>query len=518
MGTNCIIIIFLILMIRLFKSAFTHLTKKTTLQLPPGPPSIPFIGNLLWLHKSFPQIVALLPTLRAKYGPIYTLRLGSKPIIIISCHSLAHQALIVKGATFADRPQALASEKLLSCNQHNITSAFYGPTWLLFRRNLVSTVLHPGQIRSYSSARNWALEILINDLRSQSDCGVDDGIQVMEPIQHAIFCLLAYMCFGNKLEREHIRYIRDVQHRVLVSFNRSKMINFFPCIGRIFFHKRWKELLQIRKDQENTLLPLIRARKALKKEDACNQPFLPYVDTLFDLELPEQKRKLKEREIVTLCSEFLTGGTDTTATALLWIMANLVKHQHIQDKLYREIKGVLGGGDREIKEDDLRKMPYLRAVILEGLRRHPPGPFVIPHSVTKDVVLDGFLVPKNSIVTFLVVEMGRDPKAWENPMDFNPDRFINGDGDGDGDGDGEVAFDITGKKEIKMMPFGVGRRMCPAYNLAMLHLEYFVANLVWHFKWSNSKGDDVDLAETTEFTTIMVNSLQVHITPRLHVN
>ncbi|WRX23062.1 Cytochrome P450 - like 10 [Theobroma cacao] len=511
MGT-CFIIIGLMIAFFisvLLKSLLSLLTKKTTHQLPPGPFAIPFIGNLFWLHKPFPQIMALAPTLHSKYGPIYTLRVGSKPIIIIGSHSLAHQALIVQGAVFSDRPPAPASEKLFSCDQHNITSAFHGPTWLLFRRNLVSNILHSSKIKSYACARKWAIQILIDDLKSQSDF-VDNGIQVMEPIQHAIFCLLVYMCFGQKLERKQIKDIRDVQRRVLLSFNRSKMINLFPRFGKIFFHQSWKELLTLRKDQEETLVPLIRARRALKDKNICQESFLPYVDTLFDLNLPEQKRKLEEKEIVTLCSEFFTGGTDTTATSLQWIMANLVKYQHIQDKLFEEIKGVIGDGEVEIKEDDLRKMPYLRAVILEGLRRHPPSLFLVPHSVTKDVLLHGFLVPKDSVVTLTVGEMGRDPKVWENPMEFKPERFLNGD-------DGE-AFDFTGRKEIKMMPFGVGRRMCPAYNLAMLHLEYFVANLVWHFKWSNLKGHDVDLTEKHEFTSVMQNSLQVHITPRLHVN
>ena len=155
-------------------------------------------------------------------------------------------------------------------------------------------------------------------------------------------------------------------------------------------------------------------------------------------------------------------------------------------------------------------MPYLKAVVLEGLRRHPPSHFLVPHAVTKDVELDGFLVPKNSIVSFMVAEIGRDPKIWENPMEFKPERFLNG--------EDREAFDITGSREIKMMPFGVGRRMCPGYGLALLHLEYFVANMVWHFKWvaAGSKGNDVDLTEKHEFTTVMKNSLKVRITPRLH--
>ncbi|KAM1163034.1 hypothetical protein ACFX13_002028 [Malus domestica] len=61
-----------------------------------------------------------------------------------------------------------------------------------------------------------------------------------------------------------------------------------------------------------------------------------------------------------------------------------------------------------------------------------------------------------------------------------------------------------------MMPFGAGRRICPASGLAVLHLEYFVANLVWKFQWRAVEGDDVDLSEKTEFTVVMKNPLQAH--------
>ncbi|MBA0608575.1 hypothetical protein Godav_020773 [Gossypium davidsonii] len=374
-------------------------------------------------------------------------------------------------------------------------------------------------------------------------------------------------------------------------------------------------LRQLQQDQEKLMVLLIKARKAMREgKNEKDELFLPYVDTLFDLQLKEENIKLEEKEIVTLCSEFFTGGIDTTSTTLEWMMmgcykkmlsllslsnkivllphgfylrkttsrlmfyrrvlhsqqkgdmsikefllkiksycdnlascgeaisahehitailnglsfeydpivsiilagqhaytvqsvttmlldtkarqqvilaetpssANLVSQQpaqpstdtcytltpHIQDKLFKEIKGVVSYGEVEIKDDDLRKMPYLRAITLESLRRHPPSHFLILHTVTKDVVLGGFLVPKNSIVIFIVVEMGRNPNVWENPMEFKPERFLN-------NGD----FDISGTTEIKMMPFGVGKRMCPAYRLAMLHLKYSVANLVWHFNF-----------------------------------
>ncbi|KAG5559076.1 hypothetical protein RHGRI_008854 [Rhododendron griersonianum] len=151
---------------------------------------------------------------------------------------------------------------------------------------------------------------------------------------------------------------------------------------------------------------------------------MAYVDNLLDLELPDEKRKLNENEIVSLCSEFLNTGTDTTATALEWIMANLVKYPHVQTKLYEEINGVVGRPPlpqlREnnekasmivIKEKDLQSMSYLKSVVLEGLRRHPPTHFLMPQSVTEDVELEGYLVPKDTMVNVMVAERTHEVQA-----------------------------------------------------------------------------------------------------------
>uniref|UniRef100_A0A6N2LHS9 Cytochrome P450 n=1 Tax=Salix viminalis TaxID=40686 RepID=A0A6N2LHS9_SALVM len=153
--------------------------------------------------------------------------------------------------------------------------------------------------------------------------------------------------------------------------------------------------------------------------------------------LLEEKRKLKEEEMVSLCSEFLDAGTDTTSTALQWIIANLVKYQQIQEKLFVEIKGVVQDGDESIKQEELQKKLYLKALILEGLRRHPPGHFVLPHAVTEDVILGKYVVPKNATINFMVAEMGWDPEVWEDPMVFKPERFLESGGE---------TFDITGNK------------------------------------------------------------------------
>ncbi|KAF7811077.1 cytochrome P450 89A2-like [Senna tora] len=485
----------------IIKSLFFPSNK--TLPLPPGPLRLPLIGTLLTLRTSFSEIELLLRNLHAKYGPIVTLSIGPRLSIFVADRNLAHYALIQNGAVFSNRPTSLPAAKIFNSNQRNVNSAFYGPTWRLLRRNLTSEMLHPTRIRSFSGTRKWVLQVLMDRLKADSESR--DSIKVIDHFQYAMFCLLVFMCFGDRLDEKEIKDIEYVERKVLLSSNRFRVLNFCPRITRVLFHKRWKELLEIKKERDDVLIPLIRARESLKKAQNDNDFVVSYVDTLLELEWPQEKRKLDESEIVSLCSEFLNAGTDTTATALQWIMANLVKYPHIQERVFEEIREVMGErDDKEVKEENLNKLPYLKAVILEGLRRHPPAHFVVPHAVSEDAVLNGYLIPKNGTINFMVAEMGWDPKVWENPMEFKPERFLKD----------EEGFDITGSKEIKMMPFGAGRRICPGYNLAMLHLEYFVGNLVWNFEWKASNGD-VDLSEKQEFTVVMKNPLHVSLSPRV---
>lgn len=498
-------------------------------QLPPGPQTFPVIGDISLLRKSGVEMEAMIRNLHAKYGPIVTLRILQRPTVFVADHSLAHQALVQNGAVFASRPPALPIGRITSCNQHNINSASYGPTWRLLRRNLTSEILHPSRIKSFSDARRWVLHLLLNRLHCDpSTSTATASVQVMEHFQYTMFCLLVLMCFGDKLDEPKIKDIESVQRRLLLSIRRFRILNFWPKITKFLFRNRWLEFFQLLRNREAVLVPLIESRRKVKleRQQNCNSDsnnwnseescVVCYVDTLLDLQLQEKegneetKRKLNINEIVCLCSEFLNAGTDTTSTALQWIMANIVKHPRIQEKLYAEIKEALAPATQSqkqvIEEEDLQKMPYLKAVVLEGLRRHPPGHFVLPHAVTEEVELGGYVVPKEATINFMVAEMGWDPKVWEDPMEFKPERFLGG--------SQAVAVDITGSKEIKMMPFGAGRRICPGYGLAMLHLEYFVANLVWRFEWENDGVDDVDLSEKQEFTIVMKHPLKARLSPR----
>ncbi|KAM0945590.1 putative cytochrome P450 [Dioscorea sansibarensis] len=480
--------------------------------LPPGPPVVPIIGNLHWLWTSSGAFPKLLRDLHARYGPIITLHVGSLRAIFISDRHITYDALITRGAVFADRPPDPPTVHVFTSNQHTINSAHYGPLWRLLRRNLISEILHPSRVKLFSHGRQWVLNILTAKLRSSAEANNGLVLDFKQVIQFSMFCLLVLMCFGEKLDENAIRDIETATRNFLLYARKLSVLVFFPTLSKLIYRKRRSIAMDLLQKQADTIIPLIRTREKHKEKqnkqgatDEKERFVYSYLDSLLDIKLPEEEnRKLTDDELATICSEFLSAGTDTTATSLEWIMANLVKHQEIQSKLFDEIQGVVGSEAEEVKEEELQRMSYLKAVVLEGLRRHPPGHFLLPHSVAEDVTLNGYVIPKGVTINFMVADLGRDDKVWDNPMEFLPERFMKG-----GEGEG---MDITGNKEINMIPFGAGRRICPGFGLAFMHLEYFVANLVKNFEWKTIEREEVDLiSEKPEFTMVMKNPLRARI-------
>uniref|UniRef100_A0A0D3HFL3 Uncharacterized protein n=1 Tax=Oryza barthii TaxID=65489 RepID=A0A0D3HFL3_9ORYZ len=169
-----------------------------------------------------------------------------------------------------------------------------------------------------------------------------------------MFCLLVLMCFGERLDEDAVRAIAVAQRDALLYLS-SKMpvFAFFPAVTKHLFRGRLQKAHALRRRQMELFVPLINARREYKKRQggADGEPKKEttfehsYVDTLLDIKLPDDgNRPLTDDEMVNLCSEFLNAGTDTTSTALQWIMAELVKNPSIQAKLHDEIKSKTGGG------------------------------------------------------------------------------------------------------------------------------------------------------------------------------
>ncbi|KAM0934551.1 putative cytochrome P450 [Dioscorea sansibarensis] len=478
------------------------------IRLPPSPPRIPILGNLLWLTKPFSHLEPTLHHLRAKYGSIFTLYVGSRPVIFIMDGDHIHRSLVENGEVFADRPRPVSSGDL-NTNLHSINNTPYGSLWRLLRRNLASEVIHPCKATTKSSTHvhRMALDLLLNRLKNEAKA--NGGIVIpIHSIKNSLSSLMISLCFGVvNLDEDMVKQIQNVQWELLFLVDKHFALNLMPKVALLMFVGRLGKLKRLRRAQKELFIPLIRARKQLPIQERDKHHVISYVDSLLELRVPNgfgSVRELSEEDIVSFCSEFLDASIWSTCAGLEWIMASLVKHQDVQENLRQEIKVVVGDERKEVHMDELQRMPYLKAVIFEALRRHPPAHFLIPHRVKQDVLMDNYLLPKDAVVNSLVTSIGLDGKVWEEPLEFRPERFIAG-------GEGKGVDVQCGKSEIKMMPFGTGRRMCPGLDMAMIQLQYFVANLVNEMEFKEVEGMEVDLSEKAELFVPMKNPFHSRI-------
>ncbi|KAI3883095.1 hypothetical protein MKW92_040349 [Papaver armeniacum] len=476
--------------------------------LPPGPPGWPLVGNLLQVVLQRRPFMYIVRDLRLKYGPIFTMQMGQRTLVIISSSELIHEALVQKGPIFASRPEESPTRLLFSVGKCTINSAQYGPLWRTLRRNFVTELINPARIRQCSWIRKWALE---NHLRRlKSECQEAGSVEVMSNCRLTICSILVCICFGAKISETLIKEIEAVLKDVML-MTTPKLPDFLPIFTPLF-RKQLKEAKELRRKQLECLVPLVRKRRAFVESGGkdlghdsvmVSEIGAAYIDSLFGLE-PAGRGRLGEEELVTLCSEVMNAGTDTSATALEWALLHLVTNQEIQQKLYDEIVESVGK-EGVITEEDVEKMSYLGAVVKETFRRHPPSHFVLSHAATKETELGGYTIPADANLEIYTAWLTEDPNAWKDPDEFIPERFLDGDG---------VDVDITGTRNLKMMPFGAGRRICPASTLGTLHVHMLLAQMVQAFEWVPVPGSPPDPTETFAFTVVMKNSLRAVILPR----
>ncbi|KAK7268431.1 hypothetical protein RIF29_21129 [Crotalaria pallida] len=478
-------------------------TKSKKLNLPPGPPGWPIVGNLFQFARSGKQFFDYVNDLRSKYGAIFTLKMGSRTMIIITDSKLAHEAMIQKGAIYASRPSENPTRNIFSANKCTVNASVYGPVWKSLRRNMVQNMLSSSRLKEFRGVRDKAMDKLINRLRSEAKKNENGVVLVIKEARFAVFCILVAMCFGLEMDEEAVERMDQVMKNVLITLN-PRIDDYLPILSP-FFSKQRKRALEVRKEQVDFIVPIMEQRKRAIQNPGSDPTAttFSYLDTLFDLKIEGRKSAPSNAELVSLCSEFLNGGTDTTATAVEWGIAQLITNPDVQTKLYQEIKTTVG--DKKVDEKDVEKMPYLHAVVKELLRKHPPTHFVLTHAVTEPTTLAGYDIPTDANVEVYTPAIAEDPKLWTNPEKFDPERFISG---------GEDA-DITGVTGVKMMPFGVGRRICPGLAMGTVHIHLMLARMVQEFEWSAyPPGKKLDFSGKLEFTVVMKESLRACIKPR----
>ncbi|XP_068669648.1 p-coumarate 3-hydroxylase-like [Aristolochia californica] len=212
---------------------------------------------------------------------------------------------------------------------------------------------------------------------------------------------------------------------------------------------------------------------------------------------------LTRSHIKGLIMDLVMAGMDTTAVTSEWVMAELIKHPDMMRRVQQELNEVIGT-DNVVEESHLSRLRYLSAVVKEAMRLHPAAPLMLPRTPSETSTLGGYSVPKGTRVLVNMWAIERYPENWENPTEFNPERFLTND----------RKWDFSGN-DFHFFPFGSGRRICPGAPFADRMLMYGLATLLHSFNWRLPDGAELDLAEKFGMVLRKADPLVLVPTPRL---
>ncbi|KAL5753665.1 hypothetical protein ACOSP7_021885 [Xanthoceras sorbifolium] len=448
-----------------------------TKRLPPGPRGFPIFGSLHLLGK-YPH--RDLHKLAQKYGPIMFMRLGLKPTIVVSSPQAAELFLRTHDLVFASRPPRQAF-KLLLYGPKDMVMAPYGPYWRTVRKMCTLELLSNHKISSFKSMRKEELGLLIGFIKDAAAAPVDLSAKV-GTLSADMICR---MVFGKKYMDEEFdeRGFKAVIQEFIGCAATPNLADYIPQFALLDLQGLTRKLKAISKVFDDFLEKVIAEHVQHSSTDENRNT--DFVDLLLSFLGSEQTDSQIDREHVkAIILDMLIGGTATSAAAIEWSLSELMRHPRVMKKLQEELENVVGK-EKMVEESDLENLEYLDMVIKESLRLHPVGPLLLPHESMEDCMINGFHIPKKSQIFINVYTLGRDPNAWNDPDKFFPERFIGSD------------IDLRGRN-FQLIPFGSGRRSCPALQLGLTTVRLVLAQLIHCFDWELPKGalpSELDMTE-----------------------
>ncbi|VAH24434.1 unnamed protein product [Triticum turgidum subsp. durum] len=452
--------------------------KDTRAKLPPGPWNLPVVGSLRHLVGTLPHHALL--RLSRRYGQLMLLRLGEVPTVIVSTPEAAMEVLKTKDLVFASRPSGPTRE-LVSCGGKGLVLTPYGEHWRQMRKVCMVEVL---------SARQGMAKLANN--------------------------IIAKAVFGGKCQQQGT-YLDELD-KMLVLVGGFCLVDLFPSSRLVrWFSGAMRDLRRNHGRVQKILGDIIVERKNMK-ENASGSAGTKDNEDLLDVLLRLQKEDtlsfpLTSEIIGTVIFDIFAAATDTTAATLEWAMAELIRNPKEMARAKLEVRQSLAQGQSTVTSTDLGNLQYLRMVIKETQRLHPPVPLIRRATQDKCQVM-GYHIPKGIHVMINVFAVGRDPSHWgEDAAEFRLERFERNDA---------MHVDYGSGTQMEFVPFGFGRRQCPGALLATTTIEMVLANLLYRFDWSipgGASSETLDMNEVFGLTVHCRSNLCVQAAtchPQLH--
>ncbi|PWA54411.1 cytochrome P450 [Artemisia annua] len=459
----------------------TKIALKKHQNLPPSPfPCLPILGHL-YLVKS--PLYRALGKLSERHGPILMLKFGTRRALLVSSLAAVEECLTTNDITFANRPHLLAG-KHLGYDYTTLIWSSYGDHWRNLRRIASLELLSTHRLQTLNSVRAEEVRLLAKKVYQGA---MKDGTVEMKSIY--------YGASGEDVEET--RRFKETLMETLVLMESTNISDYLPLWKWFGGRKLEKRMVALRDKRDGFMQGLLDEHKRkMVVSNIGNEEKKNLIEVL--LKLQETEHEYYNDEVIKgLMQVLLSAGTDTSNGTMEWMLSLLLNNPKALKKAQEEIDSYVGV-HRLINESDISDLPYLRCIINETLRMYPPGPLVF-HESGKDCTVGGYNIPSGTMLLMNLWAMQNDPTIWEEPKKFKPERFEGLEGLRDG---------------YKLMPFGAGRRRCPAENLAMRMVGLALGTLIQCFEWERTSDEMIDMTEGNGLTMPRAKPLVAKCKPR----
>ncbi|KAL1199954.1 Cytochrome P450 71B34 [Cardamine amara subsp. amara] len=480
----------LFFLIFILLTVFIH-KKQRKYQHLPSPPSFPIIGNLHLLGELPHQS---LWRLSKKYGPVMLLKLGRVPTVIVSSSETARQVLKLHDIHCCSRP-GLAGPRDLSYNYLDIAFSPYDEYWREVRKLAAQELFSTKHVHSIQPIKDEEVKKLIDSIAKSASQQTPVNLnKTFLALTVSVICRTAFgVSFeGTVLNSDRFNKLVREALEMLGSFSASDFIPFGSIID-------WLTGLQGRRKQSVQDLDAFYEQMIDLHKQEKDEGSVDFVDLLLKLEKEEAvlgNDKLTRNHIKAILMNVLLAGIDTSAITMTWAMTELARNPRVMKKVQSEIRTQMGKRER-ISLEDTDQFHYLKMVIKETWRLHPTTPLLLPREAMSEFEVNGYTIPAKTRLHVNVWAIGRDPDTWKDPEIFLPERFL------------DNGIDAKGQ-HFELLPFGGGRRICPAIYMGTTMVEFGLANMLYHFDWKLPEGmtvKDIDIEEAPGLTVNKKNEL-----------
>ncbi|CAD5223235.1 unnamed protein product [Bursaphelenchus okinawaensis] len=441
--------------------------------LPPGPTPLPIVGNrlTLYLSKHWPDTFL---TWKQQYGKMFTYWSGETPYIAIAEYKLANEMFVKNADIFFDRIQFGMLDKITKGGSYGLL--FTGGALAREHRRFGIKIFKDFGMGKSAMQTTIIAETQVMLDSINKEINLHDEVDIKPFTDIAVSSVINVLMFGYRFTEN------NNEDKFRVWKKQSEDVN------RLFFHSAillWstdenaykypfckgpcEEFIQAMKALSASIMHEINVHKQRIEVEGKTE-----ADDYVDAYLLERQRRLQnnedasiysEEQLVAIALDFWFAGQVTMTNTVCWCIAFMLHNPKVQEKMVEELDRVVGS-DRIITMSDRNELPYMNAVINETQRRTNLGGENVARKVGQDCEFGGYSFKKGQHVVPQISVFLEDPEVFENPKDFNPERFLE---------NGKL------KSYDENVPFGMGKRSCMGESMAKMELFIFLANLFNQF-------------------------------------